>query len=128
MRRPGPYLILCLLLNAAAFSAAQVQSYTVRSYTDDDVLNYAKSIDVAKLDSTLSSQRLDEWLRHGPARIDTLNWFVSRDCDLKCPEADADGDLSLCVKVGFRRRNIIGFGVLKVGTLKHGVGGQPAFS
>jgi len=111
-----------MLLNAAAFSAAQVQSYT-----DDEVLKYAKSIDVAKLDSTLSSQRLDDWLLRGPARIDMLNWFVSRDCDLKDPEPDADGDLPLCVKVGFRRRNITGFGVLRVGTLKHGVSGQPTF-
>jgi len=111
-----------MVLNAAAFSAAQIQSYT-----DDAVLQYAKSIDVAKLDSTLSSRRLEDWLLRGPARIDELNWYVSRDCDLKDPKPDADGDLPLCVKVGFRRGNITGFGVLKVGTLKQGVGGQPVF-
>ena len=42
-----------MVLNAAALSAAQGQSYT-----DDAVLQYAKSVDVAKLDSTLSSRRL----------------------------------------------------------------------
>jgi hypothetical protein len=115
-------LILFMVLNAAAFSAAQGQSYS-----DDTVLQYAKSIDVAKLDSTLSSRRLEDWLLRGPARIDELYWNISRDCDLKDPAPDADGDLPLCVKVGFRRGNTSGFGVLRVGTLKHGVTGQPAF-
>lgn len=122
MRLLSPCLILFMVLNAAASSAAQVPPYT-----DAVVLQCAKSIDVAKLDSTLSSQRLEDWLLRGPARIDELNWYGSRDCDLKDPEPDADGDLPLCVKVGFRRRNITGFGVLRVGTLKHGVSGQPAF-
>jgi len=122
MPKSSPCLILFMVLGAAAFSAAQVQSYT-----DDAVLQYAKSIDVAELDSTLSSQRLEDWLLRGPARIDELNWYVSRDCDLKDPELDADGDLPLCVKVGFRRGNMTGFGVLRVGRLKRGVGGQSAF-
>jgi hypothetical protein len=111
-----------MVLIAAAFSAAQGQSYT-----DDAVLQYAKSIDVAKLDSTLSSQRLEDWLLRGTARIDELYWNISQNCDLKYPEPDADGDLPLCVKLGFRRGSTTGFGVLRVGTLKHGVSGQPAF-
>ena len=122
MRLPDPCLILLMVLNAAAFSAAQVQSYT-----DDAVLQYAKSIDVAKLDSTLSSQRLEDWLLRGPARIDEMYWNISQNCDLKIPEPDADGDLPLCVKIGFRRGSTTGFGVLRVGTLKHGVSGQPSF-
>jgi hypothetical protein len=122
MRLPNPCLILFMVLSAAPFSPAQVQSYT-----DDAVLQYAKSIDVAKLDSTLSSQRLENWLLRGPARITELNWNVSRNCDLKVPEPDADGDLPLCVKLGFRRGNITGFGVLRVGTLKRGMSGQPTF-
>jgi hypothetical protein len=122
MRLPSQCLISFMVLNAAAFSAALGQSYT-----DGAVLQYARSIDVAKLDSTLSSQRLEDWLLRGPAKIDTLNWYISRDCDLKDPEPDADGDLPLCVKLGFRRGNTTGFGVLRVGTIKHGVSGQPAF-
>lgn len=121
MRPPSACLILYMVLNATALLGAQVQSYTA-----DAVLQYAKSINVAKLDSTLSSQKLEDFLR-GPARIDELNWRVSRDCDLKDTKPDAHGDLPLCVKVGFRRGSITGFGVLRVGTLKHGVGGQPAF-
>jgi len=98
-----------------------------RPYTDDQVLQYAKSVDIAKLDSTLPSQPLEEWLLHGPARIDELNWQISRDCDLQDPQPDAEGDLPLCVKVGFRRGNITGFGVLTVGTRKSGIKGQPMF-
>jgi len=122
MSLPSPCLILLTVLIAAAFSAAQGQPYT-----DDAVLQYAKSVDVAKLDSTLSSQRLEDWLLRGPARIDELYWNISQNCDLKYPEPDADGDLPLCVKLGFRRGSTTGFGVLKVGTLKHGVSGQSAF-
>ena len=123
MRLPTtPCLILFMVLNASAFSAAQGQSYT-----DDAVLQYAKSVDVAKLDSTLSSQRLEDWLLRGPAKIDELYWNISRDCDLEIPQPDANGDLPLCVKIGFRRGNTTGFGMLRVGTLKHGVSGQPAF-
>jgi len=111
-----------MVLIAAALSAGQVQLYS-----DGEVVNHAKSVDVAKLDSTLSSRQLEDWLLRGPARIDELYWNISQDCDLKNPEPDADGDLPLCVKVGFRRGNITGFGVLRVGTRKHGISGQPAF-
>ena len=117
-----PCFVLSMVLIAAALSAAQTQSYS-----DVAVVNYAKSIDVAKLDSAISSQRLEDWLLRGPAKIDELNWYVSRDCDLKVPEPDADGDLPLCVKLGFRRGNMTGFGMLRVGTLKRGIGGQSAF-
>jgi len=122
MHPHAPCFILFMVLIAATLSAAQSQSYN-----DDAVLKYAKSIDVAKLDSTLSSQRLEDWLLRGSARIDELYWNISQDCDLKGPERDADGDLPLCVKIGFRRGNTSGFGVLRVGTLKHGVNGKPAF-
>lgn len=122
MPPPTPSLILFVVLKVAAFSAAQGQSYT-----DEAVLQYAKSLDVAKLDSTLSSQGLEDWFLRGPARIEELYWNISPNCDLKDPAPDADGDLPLCVKVGFRRGNTTGFGVLRVGTLKHGVSGQPAF-
>jgi hypothetical protein len=122
MRQPSSHLIVLMVLIAAAFSAKQGQPYN-----DYVVLQYAKSIDVVKLDSTLSSQRLEDWLLRGPARIDELYWNISHDCDLQVPEPDADGNLPLCVKVGFRRGKMTGFGMLKVGTLKQGVIGQPAF-
>ena len=122
MRPHAPCFTLFMVLIAATLSAAQV-----RSYNDDAVVKYAKSVDVAKLDSTLSSQRLEDWLLRGPARIDELYWNMSQNCDLKGPEPDADGDLPLCVKIGFRRGDTNGFGVLRVGTRKHGVSGQPAF-
>jgi len=110
-----------MVLIPATFSTAQMQSYN-----DEAVVKYAKSVDVAKIDSTLSSQRLEDWLLRGPARIDELYWNISQNCDLKGTEPNADGDLPLCVKVGFRRGNTSGFGVLRVGTLKHGLSGQPA--
>jgi hypothetical protein len=110
--------VLLIVVVLVVFSAAQKQAYT-----DDEVLQYAKSIDVSKLDATLSSQPLETWLRTGPARLDETYWRVSRDCDLKDPVPDADGDLPLCVKVVFRRGTANGLGMLRVGTLKHGISG-----
>ncbi len=111
-----------MVLISRAFSAAQVQTNT-----EDEVLRYAKSIDVAKLDSTLPSQPLEEWLLRGPARIDEVTWRISLDCDLKDPQPDAEGNLPLCVRIAFRRGNITGLGLLRVGTRKSGIKGQPAF-
>lgn len=98
---------------------------TNQPYTDDQVVRYAKSVDVTKLDSTLPSQPLEEWLLRGPAQIDELHWRMSPDCDLKDPKPDAEGDLPLCVKIGFRRGNTTGFGLLAVGTRRSGIKGQP---
>src|SRR5215470_6001984 len=120
--RPHALRFIFFMVLAAPLIAAQQQSYN-----DDAVLNYAKSIDVAKLDSTLSSQRLEDWLLHGPAKIGELYWNISQDCDLKGSEPDANGNLPLCVKIGFRRGEMTGFGVVRVGTLKQGITGQPAF-
>jgi hypothetical protein len=104
------------------FAGAVVQG---QSYTEDALVQYAKSIDVSKLDSTLPSQPLAQWLLRGPARIEVLSWRVSLDCDLKDPEPDAEGDLPLCVKIGFRRGNVTGFGLLTVGSRKSGIKGRP---
>jgi hypothetical protein len=117
-------LTACFAVLIALISSAPAQE---QSYTEDELVRYAKSIDVAKLDSTLPSQPLEEWLRRGPARIDELNWRISLDCDLKDQKPDAEGDLPLCVKVGFRRGSIAGFGVLTVGTRKLGIKGPPVF-
>jgi hypothetical protein len=38
-----------------------------------------------------------------------------------------DKDWPLCVKIGFRRGTTTGFGVLRVGTRKSGISGEPAF-
>ena len=123
-RRAAFVLLSCISLSAqdSKRSAAQDQPYT-----DDQVLQYAKSIDVAKLDPILPSQPLEEWLVRGPAQIDELNWWVSRDCDLKDAKPDRNGDLPLCVKIPFRRGNVSGIGMLRVGTLKHGIIGRADF-
>jgi hypothetical protein len=122
MRIAVSHFVLMIVIALAMPSFAQNQTYS-----DDEVLRYAKSIDVSKLDSTLASQPLDTWLRTGPARIVELDWRVSRDCDLKDPVPDAEGDLPLCVRVAFRRGNASGLGMLRVGTLKRGISGLPGF-
>ena len=111
-----------MILILVAASAAQS-----RAYTEEELVRYAKSIDVHKLDSSLPSQTLEDWLLHGPAQIDELYWSINTSCDLKDPEPDGDGELPLCVRIGFRRGSNSGFGRVKVGTLKSGIKGGPEF-
>jgi len=96
------YLMILLILAAPVVSAQG-------SYTEDQVVNYAKALDVRKLDRTLPSQRLDEWLRSGPAHFDTVVWQVSPDCDLNVrgffEVSNKKGEL-LCVKFGFGRGGV----------------------
>jgi hypothetical protein len=89
-------------------------------YTDKQVVSYVKSLDVAKLDPSLSSQRLDEWLRSGPARIEAVTWEVGG-CDVKNPPSPAP----LCVKIRLTRGNAGGWLIVKVGTFREGVKGAP---
>ena len=71
-----PALLLFAAVSWRAFGQA---------YTSKGVVRYTKALEVAKLDPSLSHQLLDEWLRSGPPRLDTVQWAVS-DCDLKPPE------------------------------------------
>ena len=88
-------------------------------FTEQQIISYAKALDVSKLDPTLSSQRLDQWLRFGPAHLDTVTWEMS-DCDLK-PTYVAP----LCAKVRFRRGNCGGWAIITVGTFRNGISGTP---
>jgi len=105
-----------LLLAASSLSAkARV--------TEQQVVTYAKAIDVAKLDPTLPSQRLDKWLQSGPAHLDTVTWEMS-DCDLKGPD-DPSYVAPLCVKVRIKRGNVGGWIIITVGTFRDGITGAP---
>ena len=122
MRLPISRLIAFTILFSAALGEAQAQAYA-----EDELVRYAKSIDVAKLDSSLPSQPLEDWLLHGPARIEELYWSITPSCDLKNPEPDEDGELPLCVRIAFRKGGTSGFGVVRVGTVQSGIKGEPAF-
>ena len=91
-------------------------------YTEKQVVRYAKSLDVATLDATLSSQRLDEWLRSGPAHLEKVTWEIS--CDLKDPQTP-NGDPPMCVKVRIFRGNVAGWIIITVGTFRAGMRGDP---
>ena len=92
--------------------------------TAQQVVRYVKALDVTKLDSTLPSQRLDEWLRLGPAHIESEQWEMS-DCDLKPDASDPNGVAPLCAKVRFVRGNAKGWLIIRVGTFRDGIRGTP---
>jgi hypothetical protein len=117
MRLFGPLILLFLSFHAAS-----------QGYTETELIRYTKGIDVQKLDSSLSSQRLDDWLRSGPAHIDEVRWQIIRDCDLKeRPEDVPEGDWPLCARFVYRRGNLSGWGMIRIGTRNKGITGSPVF-
>jgi hypothetical protein len=106
-----------LLLDVTIASAA---------YKDGDVIQYAKALDVAILDASVPSQRLDEWLLRGPSQATTVRWRTS-DCDLKHEAGTAADRRPLCVKFTFISGNVSGWGLITVGTAGKGITGKPRF-
>jgi len=100
------------LLLAAASSSAKAR------FTEQQVVSYAKALDVAKLDPTLSPQRLDEWLRSGPAHLEAVTWEMS-DCDLEAPPPPAP----LCVKIRVMRGHAWGWIIVQIGSFRDGMSG-----
>ncbi|MBZ5695917.1 MAG: hypothetical protein LAN36_11230 [Acidobacteriia bacterium] len=110
------WLMIGLLVAAPSLSAKT-------RVTEQQVVTYAKAIDVAKLDPTLPSQRLDKWLQSGPAHLDTVTWELS-DCDLK-PLDSPEYVAPLCAKVRIKRGNVGGWIIITVGTFRDGISGAP---
>jgi hypothetical protein len=92
--------------------------------TEQRIISYAKALDVSKLDPSLSSQRLDQWLQSGPAHLDTVKWEMS-DCDLKPDISNPNYVAPLCAKVRFKRGSCGGWAIIRVGTFRDGIGGTP---
>jgi hypothetical protein len=116
------YFVLMLSLIVASASRAQLP------YTQEQVIAYAKSIDVQALDPSLPSQRLEDWLQFGPPRAHIGYWIVADSCDLKDPEVP----FPLCARISFYRegRNGNRYGeqgylLVQVGNSKDGIVGRP---
>jgi len=119
--------LIALWIFAASFSFAQLP------YTDEQVIKYAKSIDVQTLDPSLPSQCLEDWLQSGPPHAHIGSWKASDSCDLKDPEFEFRNlDWPTCVRVSFYRDGLEGhdFGqesylLIQVGNHKAGITGPP---
>jgi hypothetical protein len=120
--------LILLLLSSAAARQDYTDGATKHNYTEKELIRYTRAVDVQKLDPSLSSDRLDHWLRSGPAHIDELRWQVIRDCDLKeRPHDVAEGDWPLCVRFVYRRGTLSGWGMTRIGTRNKGISGPPTF-
>ena len=112
------FIAVAILLTCSGILAAK------QSFRADQVVKYAKAVDVMKLDSSLPSQRLDEWLRLGPAHVGSTQWEIS-DCDLKPDFSYPNHVAPLCTKVHFVRGNAKGWLIIRVGTFPDGILGTP---
>lgn len=106
-----------LSLLVASYSLAQLP------YTQEQVIAYAKSIDVHTLDPSLPSRRLEDWLRSGPPHVQALHWRDADTCNLKPDEQSVD--YPLCAKITFVRGGEAGEFLIRVGTSKKGIAGPP---
>jgi hypothetical protein len=72
----------CIRIRVYLFTPS---AFSIRSegYTQEQVIAYAKSIEVQTLDPSLPSQRLEDWLQSGPPHAHIGYWRVSDTCDLK---------------------------------------------
>jgi len=111
---------LCILLLAITHSA-----YPQTAHNDQQAIEYAQSLDIAKLDSTLSSQRLAAWLSTGVPQLNQLSWGTSPNCGQKVVSHDVpNSELPFCVKVEFTRSHVQGWLLIVVGTIGSGPSGQ----
>lgn len=90
------------------------------------VTEYARRIDVARLDSSLASQPLDEWLRHDAARGVEVRWRQT-ECGLKHVGAEPAEGWPLCADFMFEQSGVSVRASIVVGTIRDGVKGQPKF-
>ncbi|MGA2889579.1 MAG: hypothetical protein ABSE51_16140 [Terracidiphilus sp.] len=111
------FLVMLPLLGA---SFSPVEASAQFPYKEQQVIAYAKSIDVRTLDPSLPSQRLEDWLQSGPPQAHIEYW--KSDCDLKEPEA---ADNPVCAKIGFSRNGEWGYLLVQVGTSLKGIAGPP---
>jgi hypothetical protein len=120
----GESIVVRLL--TAAFLVVTLPAVCQPAYSEKAVLKYARGLDVSKLDPALSSQRLEVWLKSGPPHAHEVTWRLS-DCDLKLNGEKPRNQQPLCVRFGFRRGTIGGWGIVTVGTVAKGVEGTPHF-
>jgi hypothetical protein len=112
----APFVVALLLLVTSS-SLAQLP------YTQEQAIAYAKSIDVARLDRSLPSQLLEDWLQSGPPHAHIWSWMVADTCDLK-PD-DPNQVYPLCAKVTFSRGGEIGEFLVQIGNIRQGIVGIP---
>ena len=98
-------------------------SFAQPPYIQEQVIAYAKSIDVQMLDPSLPPQRLEDWLQSGPPHAHIWSWSVADTCELQ-PD-DVNVDYPLCVKVTFGRDGENGQFLVQVGTSRWGIAGRP---
>jgi hypothetical protein len=108
-----------LLLLVASSASGQLP------YTEKQVIDYAKSIDVKTLDPSLPSQRLEEWLQSVAPHAQSLSWLVEDTCWQK---PDHDEDYPLCAHIRIIRNGQLAEFLVEIGTLRKGIVGSPKLS
>ena len=106
---------------SAQHRVSQTQASAAYEKAEKEDIAYVRSIDVHRLDSSLPSQRVEDWLSSVSPHID-VNWRLDDTCDLRPDEVS---DYPRCVRITFRRGPQNGYFLVLIGTLKKGIVGPP---
>ena len=115
-------LFLCAYCCSAQRGPARKQAAASFDKSEKDAVAYVKAIDVKKLDPSLPSRGLEDWLKSGPPHLDVMNWRLDETCD---NHPDLESDYPRCVRLDFRRGGHDGYFLILIGTLKKGILGPP---
>jgi hypothetical protein len=115
------HVFVCALLFTASCFGRTIAA------DDHSVIEYAKSLNVARLDRALPTQHLEAWLLFGPARLEETRWYIGAGCDLIAKRPEPSDGYPLCVRIAFSRGTLSGWALVRVGTTRKGVHGRPRF-
>jgi len=117
--------LLFLSISAAWSLFGAMEAYSQSS--EEQIIAYAKYIPVSSLDSTLSAQRIETWLRSLAGARATITWEAN-DCG---EQTGAPGDGSninppVCAEIYAQLAENRGVGIqIVVGTFEEGIMGEP---
>lgn len=88
---------------------------------------YAKQIDVSRLDPTLPKRPLAQWMRDNGVPTNATHWDLSDGCSQRY-DVQTERDALLCVQFTIVHGNAGIRGLIRIGTMRDGVTGEPSLS
>ncbi len=104
-----------------------ILSGQARADDEAQTIAFARQLNVSQLDSALSPQRLDEWMKTLAGPKATVAWEVNDCGEQTGTAADLERDIPTCVQAETRladNRTIVI--MIAVGTVRKGLSGTPA--
>ena len=116
--RPGLVLLMVVI-------TASICTYSQSARRDAEVIRYARSLPVSRIEPGMPKQRLDTWLRKILGRNLPLKWEVNDCGEQTGTPVDRGRDFPMCVEATAETLDVFFTVSLMVGTFRRGVSGTP---